>query len=244
MVVAGRLLDDDDVAVMMVEAGGTEKTWGAFEANQPVVDEGTLAEGLDASKKWIRQAIEMQEALVEKVGVPEKMSFPVLGDYSPELLAAVETGFGDKIAATQTIADKMERQGAESALKDEVKEALGEQFAEEAGAIGQAFNSVKKRVVRERIVNDGVRIDGRGTGDLRPVSSEVDLIPTAHGSGLFQRGDTQVMNVTTLGMGRMDQMIDGIDPIDRKRYMHHYNCLLYTSPSPRDQRGSRMPSSA
>ena len=239
MVVAGRLLDDDDVAVMMVEAGGTEKTWGAFEANQPVVDEGTLAEGLDASKKWIRQAIEMQEALVEKVGVPEKMSFPVLGDYSPELLAAVETGFGDKIAATQTIADKMERQGAESALKDEVKEALGEQFAEEAGAIGQAFNSVKKRVVRERIVNDGVRIDGRGTGDLRPVSSEVDLIPTAHGSGLFQRGDTQVMNVTTLGMGRMDQMIDGIDPIDRKRYMHHYNFPPFSTGEPGFMRGPK-----
>ena len=126
------------------------------------------------------------------------MTFPVMGDYSDELLAAVESGFGDKIAATQTIADKMERQGAESAVKDEVKEALAEQFADEAGAIGQAFNSVKKAAVRKRIVEDGMRIDGRGTSDLRPVSSEVDLIPTAHGSGLFQRGETQVMNITTL----------------------------------------------
>ena len=239
MVVAGRLLDDDDVAVMMVEAGGTEKTWGVHAEGGPVVDESTLAEGLDASKKWIRQAIELQESLLEKVGAPEKMTFPVMGDYSDELLAAVESGFGDKIAATQTIAEKMERQGAESAVKDEVKEALAEQFADEAGAIGQAFNSVKKAAVRKRIVEDGMRIDGRGTSDLRPVSSEVDLIPTAHGSGLFQRGETQVMNITTLGMGRMDQMIDGIDPIDRKRYMHHYNFPPFSTGEPGFMRGPK-----
>ncbi len=238
MVVAGRLLDDDDVAVMMVEAGGTEKTWGAFEASQPVVDEGTLAEGLDASKKWIRQAIEMQEALLEKVGQPVKMDFPVLGDYTPEVLAAVEE-YTSQIATTQTIKDKMERQGAENSLKDEVKAALAERFPEEGSAISQAFQSIKKRVVRERIVNDGVRIDGRGTGDLRPVSSEVDLIPTAHGSGLFQRGETQVMNITTLGMGRMDQMIDGIDPIDRKRYMHHYNFPPFCTGEPGFMRGPK-----
>ena len=238
MVVAGRLLDDDDVAVMMVEAGGTEKTWGAFEANQPVVDEGTLAEGLDASKKWIRQAIEMQEALLEKVGHPVKMDFPVLGDYTPEVLAAVEE-YTSQITTTQTIKDKMERQGAENSLKDEVKAALADRFPDQGSAISQAFQSIKKRVVRERIVNDGVRIDGRGTGDLRPVSSEVDLIPTAHGSGLFQRGDTQVMNVTTLGMGRMDQMIDGIDPIDRKRYMHHYNFPPFSTGEPGFMRGPK-----
>ncbi len=239
MVVAGRLLDDDDVAVMMVEAGGTDKTWKTFDEGGPTVDEGTLAEGLDASKKWIRQAIELQEALLEKVGAPEKMDFPVLGDYSAELLAAVESGFGDQIAATQTIKDKMERQGAENALKDEVKEALAEQFADEAGAIGQAFQSVKKAAVRKRIVEEGLRIDGRKTDELRPVSSEVDLIPTAHGSGLFQRGDTQVMNITTLGMGRMDQMIDGIDPIDRKRYMHHYNFPPFSTGEPGFMRGPK-----
>ena len=239
MVVAGRLLDDDDVAVMMVEAGGTDKTWGVHEAGGPVVDEGTLAEGLDASKKWIRQAIELQESLLEKVGAPEKMDFPVMGDYSDELVAAVQSGYGDKIAATQTIADKMERQGAESALKDEIKEALAEQFADEAGAIGQAFQSVKKAAVRKRIVDEGLRIDGRGTSDLRPVSSEVDLIPTAHGSGLFQRGETQVMNITTLGMGRMDQMIDGIDPIERKRYMHHYNFPPFCTGEPGFMRGPK-----
>ena len=239
MVVAGRLLDDDDVAVMMVEAGGTDKTWKAFEEGAPTVDEVTLAGGLDASKKWIRQAIELQEQLLEKVGAPEKMSFPVLGDYSPEVLAAVEAGFGDQIAATQTIKDKMERQGAENALKDEVKAALAEQFPDEASGISQAFQSVKKAAVRKRIAEEGLRIDGRATDELRPVSSDVDLIPTAHGSGLFQRGETQVMNITTLGMGRMDQMIDGIDPIDRKRYMHHYNFPPFCTGEPGFMRGPK-----
>ena len=238
MVVAGRLLDDDDVAVMMVEAGGTEKTWGAFSEGKPTVDEGTLAEGLDASKKWIRQAIELQESLLEKVGAQPKMEFPVIGDYSDEMLTAVQA-YTDRIAETQKIADKMERQSAESALKDEVKAALDSQFPDQGSAISQAFQSIKKKAVRERIVNEGLRIDGRKADDLRNVSSEVDLIPTAHGSGLFQRGETQVMNVTTLGMARMDQMIDGIDPIDRKRYMHHYNFPPFCTGEPGFMRGPK-----
>ena len=89
--------------------------------------------------------------------------------------------------------------------------------------ISAAIRSVTKETVRDRIVNEGVRIDGRGVSDIRALTSDVGVIPTAHGSGLFQRGETQVLNITTLGTGRMDQMIDGIDPIERKRYMHHYN---------------------
>ncbi|MBT8240524.1 MAG: polyribonucleotide nucleotidyltransferase [Acidimicrobiales bacterium] len=238
MVVAGRLLEDDDVAIMMVEAGGTEKTWAAFEAGTKV-DEDELARGLEASKKWIRQAIELQEALLEKVGAPTKMEFEVLGDYTDEVYEAVKSGYESQIAETQKIPAKMERQAAESALKDEIKSALADRFPEDAGGIGQAIRSLTKSIVRARIANEGIRIDGRKTDELRPVSSEVDLIPTAHGSGLFQRGDTQVMNVTTLGMGRMDQMIDGIDPIDRKRYMHHYNFPPFSTGEPGFMRGPK-----
>jgi len=238
MVVAGRLLDDDDVAVMMVEAGGTEKSWDAFESGSPKVDEDALAAGLDASKKWIRQAIELQEALLEKVGAPVKMEFTTVGDYTPEMLTAVEA-YASQIAATQTIKDKMERQSAEGALKDEVKAALAEQFPDDGGGISQAFQSIKKAAVRKRIVEEGLRIDGRKTDELRPLSSDVDLIPTAHGTGLFQRGDTQVLNVTTLGMGRMDQMIDGIDPTTRKRFMHHYNFPPFSTGEPGFMRGPK-----
>jgi polyribonucleotide nucleotidyltransferase len=142
------------------------------------------------------------------------------------VFAAVEAAGAERIAATQTIADKAERGVAESALKAELVAELLPQFADVANAdrhIAGAIRGVTKEIVRTRIVTEGVRIDGRGTGDLRPVSSEVAVIPTAHGSGLFQRGETQVLNFTTLGTGRMDQMIDGIDPTSRKRFMHHYN---------------------
>ncbi len=226
MVVAGRLLDDGDVAVMMVEAGGTEATCDVYEAGAPMVDEAVLAGGLDFSKQYIREAIELQLELVAAVGAPEIMAYEVTSDYSDEVFAAVEAAGSERIAATQTIADKTERQNAESTLKAELVAELLPQFADVANAdrqIGGAIRGITKELVRTRIVTEGVRIDGRGTSDLRPVSSEVAIVPTAHGSGLFQRGETQVLNFTTLGTGRMDQMIDGIDPVDRKRFMHHYN---------------------
>ncbi|HAQ22285.1 MAG TPA: polyribonucleotide nucleotidyltransferase [Acidimicrobiaceae bacterium] len=226
MVVAGRLLDDGDVAVMMVEAGGTEATCDVYEAGAPLVDEEVLAGGLEFSKQYIREAIELQQELVDVVGAPETMPYEVSVDYSQEILAAVQETGAVQIAETQTIADKTERGDAESAVKASLLEELLPQFADVENAdrqISAAVRTVTKEAVRTRIVAEGVRIDGRGTSDIRPLSSEVGVIPTAHGSGLFQRGETQVLNFTTLGTGRMDQMIDGIDPVDRKRYMHHYN---------------------
>ncbi|MBC8365350.1 MAG: polyribonucleotide nucleotidyltransferase [Actinobacteria bacterium] len=226
MVVAGRINDDGDVAVMMVEAGGTAATWDVYEAGAPKVDEAVLADGLEFSKQYIREIIELQHELVALVGAPERMSYTVTIDYSDDILAAVDAAGRERIAESQTIADKTERGDAEAAVKAALVEELAAQFADVDGAEQQikgAIRSITKSVVREKILSDGTRIDGRGTGDLRSVSSEVGVVPTAHGSGLFQRGETQVLNFTTLGTGRMDQMIDGIDPISRKRFMHHYN---------------------
>ncbi len=226
MVVAGRINDDGDVAVMMVEAGGTAATWDVYEAGAPKVDEAVLADGLEFSKQYIREIIELQHELVALVGAPEQMSYTVTTDYSDEVLAAVDAAGRERIAESQTIADKAERGDAEAAVKAALIEELAPQLADVDGAEQQikgAIRSITKAAVRERILSDGMRIDGRGTADLRTISSDVGVIPTAHGSGLFQRGETQVLNFTTLGTGRMDQMIDGIDPITRKRFMHHYN---------------------
>ncbi|MDG2908725.1 MAG: polyribonucleotide nucleotidyltransferase [Acidimicrobiales bacterium] len=226
MVVAGRINADGDVAVMMVEAGGTAATWDVYEAGAPKVDEAVLADGLEFSKQYIREVIELQHELVALVGAPEQMSYTVTTDYSDEVLAAVDAAGRERIAESQTIADKTERGEAEANVKAALFEELAPQFADVDGAEQQikgAIRSITKAVVRERVISEGMRIDGRGPGDLRSLSSDVGVIPTAHGSGLFQRGETQVLNFTTLGTGRMDQMIDGIDPIIRKRYMHHYN---------------------
>ncbi len=226
MVVAGRLLDDGDVAVMMVEAGGTEKAARYYDMGAPKVDEAVLASGLEAAKGPIKDAIALQRQLIARAGVATPLEFTTAVDYSDEIFAAVEAAGRDKIAASQTIADKSDRQDAENAARDEILAAVAPQFADDPDAekqIKAAVRSLTKSIVRKRIVDEGIRIDGRTPTELRPLSAEVGLLPTAHGSGLFQRGETQVLNVTTLGTKRMDQMIDGIDPTTRKRYMHHYN---------------------
>ena len=234
LVVAGReTTDGDDIAIMMVEAGGTEGADARYANGSPKVTEAVLASGLEASKTWIRQSIELQLELVEKLGGRrEVMDYPAQVDYADEIRAAVTEVGGDKLAASQNIADKAERTAAEAAARTEILEALSERFADVPDGdkqIRAAVRAVTKELVRSRIANDGVRIDGRGTADLRPLASEVGLLPMVHGSGLFQRGETQVLNVTTLAMTRMEQMIDALHPVERKRYMHHYNFPPYST---------------
>ena len=231
IVVAGRALNGNDVAISMVEAGGTEAQWPAMQDGAPKVDEAELARGLEASKQYILQSIAAQNELVAKVGSKPPMPYSVTSDYTPEVLTAMQAK-REQILATQVISDKSARLEAEAALRDQLVAELAPQFAGVDGADKQlkaAFRSVTKAVVRSRIVNEGARIDGRGPKDIRSLSSEVGVLPSVHGSGLFQRGETQVLNVTTLGMPRMEQMIDALGDVTRKRYMHHYNFPPYST---------------
>ncbi len=233
LVVAGRELDNGDVAVMMVEAGGSEKAFTYFEAGAPKVTEDVVADGLEAAKVWIKESIALQRELVTKVverdGPIETMSFTPVLDYGDDVFAAVEKVATTKLAPALTISGKAERNAATDAVKDAVVAELAGSsdapgpFAGREKEIKEAVRSLTKKLVRKRIVEDGVRIDGRGVTDLRPVSAEVGVLPTAHGSGLFQRGETQVLNVCTLAMPRMNQLMDTLSPETTKRYMHHYN---------------------
>jgi polyribonucleotide nucleotidyltransferase len=230
LVVAGRELDNGDVAVMMVEAGGTEKSFAYYAAGAPRVDEQVLADGLEACKVWIKESIALQRQLVASViatqGPIERMEFSVAVDYTPEVMAAVEALVSDELKQAITIAGKHERNAATDAAAEKAVVALcaeGCDFEGEERAVKDAVRSLTKNLVRKRIVDEGKRIDGRGLRDLRPVSAEVGVLPTAHGSGLFQRGETQVMTVTTLAMPRMNQLLDTLTPVTEKRFMHHYN---------------------
>jgi polyribonucleotide nucleotidyltransferase len=233
LVVAGRLLDDDDVAIMMVEAGGTESAWPSYEAGAPKVTEEVLAAGLEASKTWIRESIKDQLELIEAAGgTKPTMAFSTVSDYTDEVYAAVAKVGTDRVVAAESLSDKVERVAAEEEARSAIIAELSGDFAELADAekqIKAAFRSLTKAVVRKRIVEEGVRIDGRGTTDIRPLSAEVGVLPSVHGSGLFQRGETQVLNVATLGMPRMEQMLDTLGVVDRKRYMHHYNFPPYST---------------
>ena len=242
MVVAGRLLENGDVAVMMVEAGGTENAWSYYETGAPKVDEKVLAAGLEFAKEPIKQAIALQEKLIESAGEISKMEVTLAVDYSEEIMEAVKEVGSGLLAESQTIADKTQRAEAESQAASSVLEEVLKRFDEEDNAetqIKAAIRSLTKELVRKRIVEEGLRIDGRTPVDLRKLSSDVGILPTAHGSGLFQRGETQVLNITTLGTKRMDQMIDGIDPITRKRYMHHYNFPPFSTGEPGFMRGPK-----
>jgi polyribonucleotide nucleotidyltransferase len=230
LVVAGRELDNGDVAVMMVEAGGTEKSFYYYDEGAPRVDEAVLASGLEACKVWIKESIALQRQLVASViathGPIAPLPYTPVLDYTPEQFAAVEALVSDDIAEAVKIAKKADRNAATDAAAAKALAALcapGAEFEGQDKGIKEAVRSLTKKLVRRRVVEDGMRIDGRGVADLRPVSAEVGVLPTAHGSGLFQRGETQVLNVVTLGMPKMNQMIDSLSPIETKRYLHHYN---------------------
>jgi polyribonucleotide nucleotidyltransferase len=226
LVVAGRQLDDGDIAIMMVEAGGTEQAWKLYQDGTPYVTEEVIAGGLEAAKTWIRESIEAQRELVDAAkaaGTMNPLEWEPRIDYGDDVFERVEAVGTDRLAQASQIVAKAERNAATDEAIAGIVAQLADEFPEREGEIKNAAKALQKKVIRRRIVEEGVRIDGRGAADLRPVTAEVGVVPTAHGSGLFQRGETQVLNVTTLGMPKMDQLLDNLGNRDRKRYMHHYN---------------------
>jgi polyribonucleotide nucleotidyltransferase len=226
LVVAGRALSDApdaEIAIMMVEAGGTEDSWSFYEQGAPKVTEEVLADGLEVAKTWIRESIELQRRLVAEAGAKPPIPFELFTDHGDDVLARVEAVGSERLAKANAITAKAERNAALDEATAAIVAELAPELPDREREIAAAVKTLTKKIVRRRIVEDGIRIDGRGTTDIRPLSAEVGLIPTAHGSALFQRGETQVLNVTTLGMPRMNQLLDTIGIDESKRYMHHYN---------------------
>jgi polyribonucleotide nucleotidyltransferase len=232
MVVAGRVLEDGEVAIMMVEAEATPGTLRllADEASGAVAPtEDTVAEGLEAAKPFLRVLCEAQQRLADQADSTASAQYPVFVDYSEDVYEAVAREVSDELAQVLTIAGKHDREAETDRLKALAKEKLAEQFEGREKEISGAFRSLTKKLVRERIISEGVRIDGRGLADIRPLSAQTHVLPRVHGSALFERGETQIMGVTTLNMLRMEQMIDTLNPDRTKRYMHNYNFPPYST---------------
>jgi len=245
MVVAGRVVDsgetgnpatpggagnpaNDDVAIMMVEAEATTSTIALVEGGAPAPTEDVVAQGLEAAKPFIRTLCEAQQQLAD-VATGATIDFPTFPAYQPDTLHAVADAVSEDLAQAMTIASKQERENRIDELKAACLEKLSGQFEGREKEIGAAFRAVTKSVVRRRILTEQVRIDGRGLTDIRPLSAEVEVIPRAHGSALFERGETQILGITTLNMLRMEQQIDALGPETRKRYMHNYNFPPYST---------------
>ncbi|MFK0008775.1 polyribonucleotide nucleotidyltransferase [Paenarthrobacter sp. NPDC090520] len=228
MVVAGRIAGDD-VAIMMVEAEATDNSWNLIkEQGATAPTEEVVSEGLEAAKPFIKALCEAQADLAARAAKPT-VEFPVFLDYQDDAYAAVEAAAADKLAAVFQIADKQDRDNASDELKDEVLGALAADFEGREKELSAAFRSVTKHVVRQRILKDQIRIDGRGLTDIRQLTAEVEVLPRVHGSAIFERGETQIMGVTTLNMLKMEQQIDSLSPVTRKRYMHNYNFPPYST---------------
>ncbi|MFC2177045.1 polyribonucleotide nucleotidyltransferase [Actinomycetota bacterium] len=222
LVVAGKRNATGGVDVAMVEAGATEHGYRLVQEGAQASDEETVARGLEEAKEYIGTLIDLQLELAEQLGAGAKEEFPVVTYYSQEIYDRVAAAATPKIESMGVITDKHERQNAEKAMRDELIESL-ELEEDEISQAKAAFRSVQKGVMRDRVIATGTRMDGRGLTDIRDITVEVGLLDQGHGSAMFQRGETQVINVTTMGMLRMEAMLDTIDPDESKRYMHHYN---------------------
>jgi polyribonucleotide nucleotidyltransferase len=227
MVVAGRVAGDD-VAIMMVEAEATEKTVELVRGGAQAPTEEVVAGGLEAAKPFLRQIAQAQQELAGKSAKPTR-EFPVYLDYGDDVLEAVTAAVQDELRSALTIADKQQRETELDRVKALAVEKVGADFEGREKEISAAYRSLTKKLVRQRIISEGVRIDGRGLKDIRSLSAQINVVPRVHGSSLFERGETQILNVSTLNMLRMEQMIDTLSPQTRKRYMHNYNFPPYST---------------
>jgi polyribonucleotide nucleotidyltransferase len=223
MVIAGSITaDGSDVAISMVEAEATDRAVALVAGGAQAPTEDVVAAGMEAAKPFLRILCEAQKELYAATGTTTK-DYPTFPPYQSDVLDAVTSAAGQDLEKALAIAGKQERDEAQDAVKERLVTELAPKFEGREKEIGEAFRSLTKSTVRRKILAEGFRIDGRGTTDIRPLAAEVEVIPRAHGSALFERGETQILGVTTLNMLRLEQTIDSLGPETTKRYMHHYN---------------------
>ena len=238
MVVAGSLNPKGEIDIVMVEAGATDNAFAKIDEGSAAPSENIVADGIDMSKEFILKLIEAQKELVAKRDVPE-VDWPIIEDYSEELKSQISEVFGSDIESAMALTDRSERSEKQSELQELAVEKFLDEEDDNTKAIKLAFKSIVKNTVRDRVLSGGARLDGRTPTDIRNISAEINLLPTVHGSSLFLRGETQVLNVTTLGMSRLEQMLDTIDTVTSKRYMHHYNFPPYSTGEAYPMRGPK-----
>ena len=236
MAVAGRIVTkadgSEDVAIMMVEAEATDNSWKLIkEDGHAAPTEEIVAEGLEAAKPFIAALCKAQADLVERAGKPA-LELPYFGGHGEDVDTAVKDFAGKRLVEVYSIAGKQEREAAAAELESELMEALtgeGKEFEDRANEVSVAFAALTKHTVRQRILTEQVRIDGRGLTDIRQLTAEVEVLPRVHGSAIFERGETQIMGVTTLNMLKLEQQLDSLHPVKSKRYIHHYNFPPYST---------------
>jgi polyribonucleotide nucleotidyltransferase len=235
LVVAGRLNAAGEVDIMMIEAGASENCIDLIEAGATAPNEELLADGIEHSKAFIADAIALQKELVDQAGKPKasvggpEADYSLMVDYQDDVMQAVTETAESRLREALAVTVKAERRSQLVQIEGDVSEQLSERFAEREDEIKAAIRSLSKKLVRRRIVQEGVRLDGRGPEEVRPIWVQVGVLPRVHGSAVFTRGETQALSIATLGMQRMEQMVDDLSLDESKRYMHHYNFPPYST---------------
>jgi len=220
---------------MYVTLAGTKEKITMIEAGANEVSEEVMLKAIKIGHDEIKNIVTFIESIVEKVGKP---NFEYISaDVPQEVFEAVyEIGYHKMRQAVLTD-DKSVRDENVTALTEEIQTQLAEKFPEMESSIKESVYKLQKKVVREYILKEGKRVDGRSLDEIRPLSAQVGILPRTHGSGLFQRGQTQVLTIVTLGAMGEVQMLDGIELDETKRYMHHYNFPGYSVGEAKPTRG-------
>ena len=238
MVVAGKVNDRGEVDIVMVEAGATESAMELIDEGSTVPDEKVVADGINEAKEHISKLIDLQKSFVDECDVPA-IEWVLVHDYTQKEKDDISEKFLEEVKEAISEVDKVVRKENQNRLEEIVIDEFVEEDESNLKSIKSAYNALVKETIRSRVVNDQVRLDGRGSEDIREIKSEINILPKVHGSSLFQRGETQVLNVTTLGMSRLEQMLDTIDTVTSKRYMHHYNFPPYSTGEAYPMRGPK-----
>lgn len=238
IVVAGRKNAKGGADIMMVEAGATEQAFDLVAEGAPEVTEAIVAQGLEEAKTPILEVIGLQEELLAAAGAKQQTcQWAIVTEPAQDAIDKVRELGQEKLRSALSVADKEERESAVDVVGDEITNSLAEEFAGREGEIKAAFRKLTKSLIRGRILDEGIRMDGRGLTDVRPVSCAVGVIPRVHGTGLFNRGQTQVLSFLTLGMLKMEQNLDDLGVVETKRYMHNYNMPPFATGEARFMRG-------
>ncbi len=208
--------------IVMIEAGADE------------ISDELMLEAIAKGHEEIKKMVSFINDIKAEIGKP-KFEFQSM-EISHEIMDDVEALVGEKVKVALDTDDKNVRDARMQPITDEVLETLSEKYPELADIIGEVMYKLQKKIVRNWLY-DGKRVDGRGIDEIRPLAAEVGLLPRVHGSGLFTRGQTQVLTVATLGPVSEAQRIDGLDEEDSKRYMHHYNFPSYSVGETKPSRG-------
>ena len=220
---------------MTVTVASTDSLVAMIEAGANEISNEVMFDGIMFAHEENKKIVEFIKSIVAEIG-KEKVAFES-NDPSEELYEAIKAFAIDDVKAALDTDDKRIRDERLKPIYDAVHAEFDEKFADEADKIEDCLYKLQKFIVRRWLLDEGKRVDGRGIDDIRPLNAEIDLLSRVHGSGMFTRGQTQVLSITTLGTARDAQMLDGIDEDVEKRYIHHYNFPSYSVGETKPSRG-------